>query len=323
MSSQSNSKLPAVHKANPALKLLDEKIVEGFLASYGNQKTKDAYAHCLGQFKVWISTLPAQYNGFNLIAEFRSFLQTKVDSPDPDQRISSYSAGLYMAAIKKYAKFLFRNGLLEHDPGENVKGFKRNKAHFRRALDRNTEVPRLLDVIDRTTDIGIRDYSMVMILLHTGIRGFELAAADYGDLDSVEGRPILWIRSKGKSGKSDMVLITERPYKALMAYLELRKGLNPQSPLFVTEQNGLRHRLSTRTIRERVDTYLKKAGLKTSRITLHSLRHTAAITGLKMGADIRSIQQMLRHSTPSTTMIYLNDISRLDKPAEDVINYDG
>ena len=72
-----------------------------------------------------------------------------------------------------------------------------------------------------------------------------------------------------------------------------------------------------------MDIYLKKAGLKTSRITLHSLRHTAAITGLKMGADIRSIQQMLRHSTPSTTMIYINDISRLDKPAEDVIQYGG
>jgi hypothetical protein len=75
MSSQINSKYPVAQTGNPALKLLDEKIVGGFLATYGNQKTKDAYAHCLGQLKALVAALPSQYHGFNLIAEFRSFLQ--------------------------------------------------------------------------------------------------------------------------------------------------------------------------------------------------------------------------------------------------------
>jgi site-specific recombinase XerD len=98
-------------------------------------------------------------------------------------------------------------------------------------------------------------------------------------------------------------------------------GLNSGSPLFVATTVDLEKRISTRTLRERVDYWLKKAGLKGARVTTHSLRHTAAIAALKNGADIRAVQGMLRHSDPKTTMVYLQDISRQDKPAEDAIRF--
>ena len=320
MSSQSN--YPVVQTGNPVLKLLDEKIVEGFLKSYGNAGTKRTYKNSLDLFRMWIATLPAEYEGFNLLAEFRSHLQSRLESPDPGGRLSSYTVVLCMAVVKRYVKFLFENGLLDHNPGESVKGFRQHSTHYRRALDRNTEMPKLLETIDRSTDIGVRDYAMISLMAHTGIRGFELAAADYGDLDSMEGRPILWIRSKAKLGKSEYVFITEQPYRALMAYLSRRKGLSAQSPLFACIQsNGSSPRLSTRSIRHRVDYWLTRASLKTPRVTTHSLRHSCAISALKNGADIRAVQGMLRHSNPKTTMVYLQDISRHDKPAEDAVTY--
>jgi len=322
MSSQTNSQYSVVQPGNPALRLLDEKIVTGFLGSYGHPQTKRTYRHSLGLFKGWIASSPWEYQGFNLLADFRAYLQTRIETDDHKLRLSAYSVGLYMAVIKKYVKFLYQTGLLDHNPGESVKGFRRNASHYRRALDRNSEIPRLFDAMDRTTEIGARDYAIITLLAYTGIRGFELVAADYGDMDSIEGRPILWVRSKGKLGKSEYVFITEQPYKALLAYLLRRKGLSKRSPLFVGSQpNGSWQRITVRAVRTRVDHWLKKAGLKTARVTMHSLRHTAAIAALKNGADIRAVQGMLRHSDAKTTMVYLQDISRHDKPAEDMVAY--
>jgi site-specific recombinase XerD len=321
MSSQSSIKYPPIVGGNSALKLLDERIVKGFLTPYGNSKTKKTYRHCLEQFRLWILTLPGEYQGFNLIGEYRSYLQSKIDSKEID-RLSVYTAGLYMAVIKRYVKFLNENGLLEHNPAEKVKGFPRSNTHYRRGLDRNAEVPRLLSSIDTTTDIGIRDYAMVTILLYTGLRGFELSGLDFGDLDSIEGRPILWVRSKGRLEKSDYVILTEQPLKALRTYLATRPSLHPQAPLFLTEQNGTSHRLSVRSIQYRVNHYFELAGLKSSRITPHSLRHTAAIAALRSGhADIKAVQGMLRHRNEATTLIYLRSVSRMDCPAEDAICY--
>jgi len=321
MSSPTESHYPVVQSDNPALKLLDDKIVDGFLASYGNDKTRQGYRHSLRQFRNWVKSLPAEHRGFSLVAEFKAYLQSRIEAKDPHDRLSSYSASLYMAVIKRYVGFLNQTGLLEHNPAESVKGFRQHATHFRRALDRNCEVPRLFDVIDKSTGLGFRDYALITLLAHTGIRSSELAGADYGDLDSAEGRPILWIRSKGKLGKSEYVFITEVPYKALLAYLGQRKGLDPRSPLFVAIPDEQERRLSTRAIRYRVDYWLAKAGLKTARVTMHSLRHTAAVAALKNGADIRAVQSMLRHSDPKTTMVYLQDISRHDRPAEDSISY--
>jgi integrase/recombinase XerD len=319
MSSQTNALVKS--GGNPAIRLLDEKIREQFLTSYGNLKTKSAYDHSLGQFKTWLLSLPDDYKAINLLSDFRSHLYTQLNSSDSRQRLSEYSVSLYLAVIKKYAKFLYLNGLIDFDPGATVKGFKRNANHNRRALDRNIEVPLLLDTIDKSGIIGTRDNAMITLLVYTGIRGFELLSANYGDLDSVEGRTILWVRSKGKLGKSEYVFVTEAPLKALSTYLGHRKGLNSGSPLFTTSDDEFEQRISTRTLRERVDYWLKKAGLKSARVTTHSLRHTAAISALKNGADIRAVQGMLRHSDPKTTMVYLQDISRQDKPAEDAIRF--
>ncbi len=306
---------------NPAARLLDERVREQFLTSYGNPKTKSAYDHSLGQFQRWLQSLPDGHKSLNLLIDYRSYLHSRLNSPESRLRLSEYSVSLYMAVVKKYIKFLYQNGLIEFDSGVAVKGFRRNSSHNRRALDRNIEVPLLLNTIEKDSLIGIRDYAMISLLVHTGIRGFELVSADYGDLDSVEGRAILWVRSKAKLGKSEYVFITDSPLKVLRAYFEHRKGLNANSPLFVATNGDSEKRISTRTLRERVDHWLKKAGLKGARVTTHSLRHTAAITALKNGADIRAVQGMLRHSDPKTTMVYLQDISRHDKPAEDAIKF--
>jgi site-specific recombinase XerD len=323
MSSQSEPNHPVVQAGNPVLKMLDERIVGGFLATYGNEGTRRSYKTYLDSFRKWVSALPADYQGFSLLAEFRSYLQNRVESSDAKRKLSSYTAMACMAVVRKYVKFLFEKGLLKTNPAESVKGFKSHSTHYRRALDRNNEVPGLFDTIDRSTLVGIRDYAMISILAYTGIRGFELVAADYGDLDSIEGRPILWIRSKAKLGKSEYVFITEEPYKALVAYLKRRTGLSAQSPLFTTDRNGSSARISVRGVRKRVDYWFERAGLKSARVTMHSLRHTAAVSALKNGADIRAVQGMLRHSNPKTTMVYLKDISRTDKPAEDAVKYNG
>jgi site-specific recombinase XerD len=317
MTKQNKDGQLVILSTNPALKLLNASLVTGFLANYGNDHTRRSYNNSLRIFRGWIESLPAEHKSFNLLAEYKANLETKSKNGE----LSGFSIGLYIAVAKRYLGFLYEKGILEFNPATEVKGCKQGSTHYRRALDRNTEMPKLLNSIDRATEIGIRDYAIILILAHTGLRAFELAEANYGDLDSLNGRSILWIRTKGKLGKSEYVFITETPYEALVTYMELRKRLTPQSPLFAGTNGHSGSRMTTRGIRKRVDYWLKKAGLKTARVTTHSLRHTAAIAALKNGDDIRAVQGMLRHSDPSTTMVYLKDISRQDKPAEDNINY--
>lgn len=302
---------------SPALKLLDDTLVSGFLAGYGNGHTKRAYRNGLNVFRKWVAGLPEDHTPLNLLSEFKSFLESKAKNG----KASGYSIGLYMAVVKKYVGMLHEKGLIEFDPAKSVKGIRRHSTHYRRALDRKTEMPRLLNAIDQTAFIGLRDYAIIALLAFTGIRAFELAAADYGDMDSIEGRPVLWVRSKGKLDKSEYAYITDTPHTALQAYLERRGSLISTSPLFLGTNGRSSDRLTVRAIQKRVDYWLRQAGLKSARVTTHSLRHTAAVAALKNGADIRAVQSMLRHSDPKTTMVYLRDISRQDKPAEDAVEY--
>jgi len=136
---------------------------------------------------------------------------------------------------------------------------------------------------------------------------------------------VLYVLGKGSNEKEPLVIAGKPARAALMDYLaELAEAGHKKGALFATERKfgGQRRAVSRRTLRQIVKEAMERAGIIGDFTkTTHSLRHTAAITALQNGADVRQVQKMPRHSSIETTEIYVHEKRRIEEAAERFISY--
>lgn len=155
------------------------------------------------------------------------------------------------------------------------------------------EVKRLVLACDKTRNKARRatallDRAIILILVDTGIRASELCALTVGDLDEKTGR--LTIRH-GKGDKPRIVILGARARKALYRYLVTRDAARPTDPLFATRENTHLHRDN---LRHKLNSIADVAGVEN--VHPHRFRHTFAITFLRNGGDVLTLQHLLGHS---------------------------
>ena len=163
------------------------------------------------------------------------------------------------------------------------------------------QVKRLLETPDDATLLGCRDRAMLETLYSTGVRVSELVALNIQDVDM----PGESLRVRGKGRKERVSPIGPTAVTAIRRYLDMRNA-DPRSAAFDQQAlfvNKHGQRLSTRSVRRKLDKYLVQCGLDPS-ISPHTLRHTFATHMLNNGADLRSVQELLGHQSISTTQIY-------------------
>ena len=162
------------------------------------------------------------------------------------------------------------------------------------------EIERLLMAPDISTALGLRDRALLELIYASGMRVSEVNSLDTTDLD-MSAREC---RVFGKGGKQRIVLLGETAVKWISRYLETSRPniatRISQNAMFL---NNLGGRLSTRSIQQIVKRYALIAGLDANFHT-HSLRHSFATHLLNGGADLRVVQDLLGHESPSTTQIY-------------------
>jgi len=244
-----------------------------------------------------------------VIRTFKIFLLNKGLVPN--------TVSVYLVAIRQFLSYLVERGILPSNPAKEVKRPRIPKTHQRDALTAES-ARNLLHIISRDSLKGSRDFAMINLMLRTGIREIEVSRARIGDIAEKEGARILEIHGKGRETKDSFVVLTDEAYQPIEEYLFLRSDVTPSSPLFVSAGNRSRGKLSTRGIRSLVSCYLNSAGLKSRRITPHSLRHTAitlAINGGN-GDNLLRVQQMARHESIGTTLGYFHEFDRLNNAAE-------
>lgn len=158
-----------------------------------------------------------------------------------------------------------------------------------------------------------RDYAIIMLFLNCGLRISELTSLN---LDSInEDR---YINVVGKGNKERQIYLNDATFSAIKDYIELRpkdvKESDKQA-LFISQKKV---RMSNRAVQYMFDKYLLEAGLDKNKFTVHKLRHTAATLMYKYGSvDIRSLQEILGHTSVATTQIYTHlDNSTLKKSIE-------
>ncbi|MDR2429023.1 MAG: tyrosine recombinase [Candidatus Margulisbacteria bacterium] len=207
-----------------------------------------------------------------------------------------------VAAHKSFGRFLLRNKLVSADPWQKINSPKleKNMPDFLTAAEAN----QLLDMVERGA-AGLkrgRDSAVYELLYASGIRVSELVNIQPVDLDLRAGE----IRILGKGAKERIVLISPRAARVLRDYLQkIRPALaknnsNKESALFLNLRGG---RLTQRSIERNLAHYARLAGLPKT-VTPHTLRHSFATHLLEGGADLRVVQELLGHSSLSTTQVY-------------------
>ncbi len=157
------------------------------------------------------------------------------------------------------------------------------------------DVKRLLDACQGTN--RLRDKSVLMTLLDTGVRAFELIAFNLGDFDFIAGA--LTVRS-GKGGKQRMVFLGQTSRRALRKYLRSRTNLTGRSPLFLTDDG---RRLAYDGLRQILRRLADRAGIREP--GAHDFRRAFALNYLRNGGDIFTLQRLMGHADITVLRRYL------------------
>ncbi len=245
------------------------------------------------------------------VREFRLWLnrQSTGNNRLTGNTVSKKTQNYYMIALRVFLKYLNKRG---------IKSMPRDQIELAKTPERSLdlispeELTRLLKSPSGNDIKDLRDKAILELLFSTGLRVSELCSLT-NDFDFKRDE----ISIRGKGGKVRVVFISDEAKTAVRKYLDARKDMN--DALFVQvdtekfpQKENMRNKkelkdkngaLTRRSIERIVKQHAIKAGI-TKKVTPHVIRHSFATDLLNNGADIRSVQVMLGHSSISTTQIY-------------------
>lgn len=199
--------------------------------------------------------------------------------------------------LRAFFAYLTDEALIDRNPAITLLPMKTRKTIVETfSID---QIRALLGVTDRKTFTGLRDYTVMLLLLETGIRASELASIRLQDIHWTDSR----IMVLGKGDKERFVPFQRQVKHILRRYLASRGEIPGEDHVFVTMENLP---MSTRTIQERVQDYGKAANLQGVRVSPHTFRHTFAKMYIKNGGDAFSLQAILGHTTLEMVRHYVN-----------------
>lgn len=162
----------------------------------------------------------------------------------------------------------------------------------------------------RSTEQGKRLLAIYLLAVTAGLRTVEISRANVRDLESRDGDAWLYIWGKGHAEPDRKMPLAPPVYAAILDYLRSREDPpTGAAPLFVSTGNRSRgQRIAPTTISTWLKTAMRAAGYNSDRLTAHSLRHTTGQAVMEItGANIYATQQFMRHRSPATTELYLDN----------------
>lgn len=286
-----------------------------------SRKTVENYRHYLMRFVNWSSGVswasddgavgvvskagntfgvsPADIN-LQLVQEYRLYLNRLGGREEALSRRTQY---YHLVALRAFLKYL-----VTHD----IETLAPEKIELAKLPDRivsflsTAEVEELLERASQSKKSGMRDRAILELLYSTGLRVGELVKLNRDQISFVSGEFLV----QGKGGKARPVFMTSRAAGCLKQYLDSRK--DNWRPLFINYGrsgkdkdvgSGEHKRLSAVSVQNIVRRSAMLAGIM-KKVTPHTLRHSFATNLLNKGADIRAVQEMLGHSSITTTQIY-------------------
>lgn len=263
-----------------------------------SQKTIENYHHYLRRFLGWAKiTKPEQITN-DLMHSYRLYLNRMADEKGATLKRSTQN--YHLIAIRSFLKYLSKRDI-KSLACEKIEVGK-NPAHEIEFLD-SSEVERLLAAADGESIKSLRDRAILELLFSAGLRVSELTHINRDQINLERQE----FSVRGKGDKLRIVFISDTAKKSIEKYLSKRQDIDPA--LFIRyskkklSENQETKRLTSRSIQRIVKAYAAAAGIVKD-VHPHTLRHSFATDLLSNGADIRSVQTMLGHSSITTTQIY-------------------
>ena len=235
----------------------------------------------------------------DLVREYRLWLNRYVNQKGDNLSILTQS--YHLIALRNFLIYL---------QDRDIKSLEPTKVKLPKTIKKQVtfleldEIKCLLAEISLANEAGLRDFAIVQLLFSAGLRVSEIVALNRDQINLKRGEFMV----RGKGAKDRPVFISQSATQALLNYLETRQ--DNLSPLFISyskncvqSQDGNYRRLTVRSIERLIAKYAKLAGI-TKDVSPHTMRHSFATDLLINGADIRSVQSMLGHSSIATTQIY-------------------
>ena len=260
------------------------------IRGYG-EHTLDAYKRDVLEFsnfcidKNYEFLLPDKY----IFREFLSVLS--------ERQLSRQTVARKVSSLKNFYKFLIRDKIISSLDMSIFKSPKLKRS-FPKSIESNLVAQALESIMNNESDhwINLRDRAVLLLLYGSGLRISEALSLKRKDAPNGE-----WLRVKGKGNKYRDVPLLPIICEGVREYINhCPFDTNGDEPLFLGKRGG---ELSPRIIQRRVENLRYELGLP-SHTTPHALRHAFATHLLSGGADLRAIQQLLGHSSLSTTQRY-------------------
>ena len=216
-----------------------------------------------------------------------------------DLGISSSSQARILSGLKSFYRFLIQEKICEEDPTLLV-SFPSIGRHIPEVLSYE-EIVKMIETIDLSQQFGHRNKAIIEVMYGCGLRVSEVISLNISDIYVKDE----FVRIIGKGDKERLVPIGKKTLKELMLYTRgerLHQDIKPKfsDKVFISARGTSLTRQSVFLL---VKSLAEKAGIKKT-ISPHTLRHSFATHLLEGGADLRAVQQMLGHSSISTTEIY-------------------
>jgi len=264
-----------------------------------SSRTAENYRLYLERFVEFSDDIKVDKITTEVIRRYRLWLNRHKN--DNGDELATITQSYHLIALRGFLKYLSERDITSLSPDK----IKLPKAARKQVTFLHyDEVRQLIDVIDTSNEEGLRDRAIVELLFSSGLRVSELVNLDRGHVNTK--RREFMVRGKGQ--KDRPVFVSDAAAEWVESYLASR--LDNLPPLFLSysrnnlpSRSGDYRRLGARSIQRMVSKYARLAGI-TKHVSPHTMRHSFATDLLMNGADIRSVQSMLGHSSISTTQVY-------------------
>ncbi len=256
------------------------------------ETTITSYLNAIDKYDEFISEKNFNYKKITKdeIREFLKYLD--------EEKYSKSSISQNLSALRSFYSFLVTNNIIDSNQFRLIKNPKKEK-HLPNFLQPD-ELMTIFDSIELETPLGIRNRLIIELLYATGLRVSELINLNINDIDLHNHE----IRVIGKGNKERIVFFGEYAEKYLKLYFKDSRNIllnSKKSDALILNKDG--NPITSRGIEIIIDKIVKDAALKHN-ISPHVIRHTFATDLLNNGADLKSVQELLGHSSLSTTQIY-------------------